>query len=136
MSDSIKFLLERKVGKTWMIGSTNHKLNNFHINGEAVYISTDKTLFIKSKKEIEDFVNSFLPVDINNPATKPEAPSKALLKIEDSRINSIRETLIDTINKIKNDDGYVKKASAINQTVNTLLNTYKTEIGLRKLLKG
>ena len=49
-------------------------------------------------------------------------------------INELRETIMDSIRKLKDDPGHVSQAKQIFQGVNTMLNLAKTELEYRKYM--
>jgi len=110
--------------RTYLINTEQHRINDVAINGTTVYISTDKRMFIKSKEEFPKFVNTFLQVDTAVTISQKE--------MDMSSIRDVRQFLLDNLKKVSADPSCIKQVQAGNSTVNTLMNTIKTEIALRK----
>jgi len=47
----------------------------------------------------------------------------------------LKATLLENINKVKDDKSYISQANSINQSITTLINMAKVEISCAKLCK-
>jgi hypothetical protein len=122
----IQQISDRIINRTYLINTEQHKINDVAINGTAVYISTDKRMFIKRMDDFPAFVKTFLPVDTAVTVSRKDMDTKS--------IQDVRKLLLSNLEKVTKDESYIKQVNAANSTVNTLMNTFKTEITLRKAL--
>jgi hypothetical protein len=122
----IQQISDRIKNRTYLINTEQHKINDVAINGTAVYISTDKRMFIKRMDDFPAFVKTFLPVDTAVTVSRKDMDTKS--------IQDVRKLLLSNLEKVTKDESYIKQVNAANSTVNTLMNTFKTEITLRKAL--
>lgn len=145
----LKALLIQMKGMHYQYRAKVHKIVETLLYDEMVFISTDKTLlrfpekefqkifskefmqWAPAKEEKDSEVNSGLPVK-----TKPAIKAEDLVTYNALEKMDIAETIKNTLTKIDDNAGYVGQANAINKTINTVLNIVKTEIMVKKILKG
>jgi hypothetical protein len=80
--------------------------------------------------EIEEFLDSlFEPVEKAKTETQILVPKKELLLFEPTAENkTIKETLLATLQKVKDDSTYIPQAKAVCEVVNSLIDVQKNEI--------
>jgi hypothetical protein len=121
---NIKDRLEKMRGKFFLYNAKNHKIVGYKMNADDVVIATDKEIFVWDYITTENNLSSFLPVE--------NEPVDAIVLFSNGEIKSITSILMDSINKIQQDPGYIKQAMAINSTANTLINAAKMALQLYK----
>lgn len=125
----VKNKLIMMVGNTYMYKTRIHKIIATKIKESTAFISTNIDLIELNIDEAEQIIrDEFLPVD-----NMDESNNSALTvyaKIDES---SLITDLMNNIEIIKKNPGFINQAKAINNTVNTILNIAKTELQIKKL---
>jgi len=112
----------------------DHKVINFKIIGDTVHLVTDRSWFEipvnKASDRLKDFIPTEQPkVPVNG--TSPVNGNGNMVLYQEVKDANIVGTLIDNIDQLKKGNLDVKKASAINNTVNTLLNAARLEVQIK-----
>jgi len=125
---NLKNKLEQMKGKLFLYKTFQHRIIQIKINGdqETIEIVTDKDWLIFSIMEIEGKLKDFLPIS-------DEKATSALISLPADTSQSLAKTIIDNIDKLKDNPGYVQQAAAINKSINTLISLARAEIEARKL---
>ena len=122
--------------KIFMCDAVEHRVINFKVIDDTLHLVTDKKWFeLKASDAISWLKINFLPVADNGkqlPAEKEKLIVHSAIYDEIKGANIIT-TLKNNIDELKNGTLDIRKASSINQTINTMLNIVKTEITLKKL---
>lgn len=116
------------------------KVLNFWTVKDGFMLETDKPESLKvtpsNQKEILSRfagVENNVPVEINN---APQLPVKRQVKTIAEEVRAalpdLKGTIMDSINKIKENKDYIPQANAINSTINTLLEMAKFEIKMKR----
>jgi len=127
----LKNKLLQLTGSTIMYKTENHKIIAIKQTDESVFISTDKDLLIFPLDDIEEIIEKeFLPVEVDNDGL---TKSNGLVVFQQVKATDLVKVLQDNISRLQKEPGYIKQATAINQTTNTLLNLVKTELSARKM---
>ena len=126
----LKNKLIQLIGQTILYGTIEHRINNFRIAEDSVYISTNVDLIVLGLADAESIITeAFFPVKIDKSNSSVQYPF-ALQQLNDS---NILKTLNENIKKLQTDSGFIKQAMAINNTVNTVLNIVKVELQLKRV---
>jgi hypothetical protein len=122
--------LDAIVGKTF-----NYKGKNITIDKYKLVSGTNVVVFMPGPMnflnfEIEEFLDSlFEPVEKAKTETQILVPKKELLLFEPTAENkTIKETLLATLQKVKDDSTYIPQAKAVCEVVNSLIDVQKNEI--------
>lgn len=119
--------LEEMKGKLYLFRTENYRLINYKINEETVDIVTNHRWFsIPLDDKAWRFISEFLEVEEENPEVE-------LSLFTPQSTNQLRNVMLDSIEQLKTNPGYVKQANAINQTINTMINCAKMEFSMKKL---
>lgn len=122
--------LDAIVGKTF-----NYKGKNITIDKYKLVSGTNVVVFMPSpiyflNSEIEGFLDSLFD-PFEKPITEAQVlvPKKELLIFEPTAENkTIKETLLATLQKVKDDPTYIPQAKAVCEVVNSLIDVQKNEI--------
>jgi hypothetical protein len=124
----LKNRIQMMIGNIYMYRGNNHKVITTRIMDDKILISTDKDLISLDEDEAERIImEEFLPV------SNGKAIDHNLVVYEQVKKLDLAAVLMDNIEKIKADPGYVRQAAAINSTVKTLLYAVNTELMVKKL---
>jgi hypothetical protein len=122
--------LDAIVGKTLNYKGKNVKIDKYKLvsGTNVVVFMPSPTNFLNS--EIEEFLDSlFDPVEKAKTETQILVPKKELVLFEPTAENkTIKETLMATLEKVKNDPLYIPQAKAVCEVVNSLIDVQKNEI--------
>lgn len=121
--------LKAMLGKLWLHNGNQIKIINYHVLSEQGKIQID----IEGKdpmmiKDINKFIEGCLPVE-------ETAVSVEVIQQTNGLINTLQKTLLDNIEKVKNDKEYIKQANVVNSSVNALIGMAKLQLQVEKLKK-
>ncbi len=126
--------LKEMQNKVFMHKTNNHRILNFRINCEKVTIVTDKTWIDldidTAEKALQD---EFLPVEAE--LADKSVLDGAVMSFNGNG-NNVFGMIQENIEKIQKDKNYIPQATAINDSVNTMVNVAKLEIQMRKIARG
>ncbi|MRX40596.1 hypothetical protein GJU43_15010 [Flavobacterium sp. LC2016-23] len=129
--------LDNIVGKKF-----NYKGKNVTIDKYKVVNSTNVVVFFPQPKnmlisEVEDFLDSlFQPLEKEKTETQVMIPQQQLVAFEPTKDNEkIKTTLLETLEKVKADPGYLPQASTICDVVGQFVAIQKNEIQMLSLIK-
>ena len=124
----IQTKLDDMVHKTFNYGGRIHCVLSYQLNGKLV-LKTNQEEYERPLDSIPDFLDHWEPFDTTKNVLVPiEAP---MLK-ETNMVNTLTDLLMDNIDKVKNDAGYIKQAQAINNNVNSIINLTKLKLDVIK----
>ena len=106
--------LQEMKGKTFMYNTVNQKILNCFCDNGTIKIATDKRLIEFPRDQFKEKIKEFLPV---GEGTGMEVQ---VIGMKDSQ--TLQTTILENIEKLKTDKGYIHQAKAINNSVNTFLN--------------
>ena len=122
--------LDAIVGKTF-----NYKGKNITIDRYKEVNSTNTVVFAPQpmnflNSEIPEFLNNLYdPIGTPKTAAQVLVPKKELVLFEPTAENkTIKETLLATLQKVKDDPLYIPQAKAVCEVVNSLIDVQKNEI--------
>jgi hypothetical protein len=98
--------------------------------GTINIVTKQKTIKIKSA-ELPAFLESLLPVDDTN-TTAVAVVSKETGGL----LTTLQETLLDNIERVKADPGYIKQANTVNSSVNALVGMAKLRVQVERMNAG
>jgi|SRR5690554_1768341 len=137
MIEDLKEKLDNIVSKTF-----NYKGKDVEITKYKFVNGTNAVVFMNGRpvnfllSEIPEFLN-----ELHHPLGKETTPSQVvlpkneLLVFEPTKENQvIKQTLLETLTKLKEDKEYIPQAQAICEVVNQVVNVQKTEIQMLNIL--
>jgi hypothetical protein len=128
MDRTIKNRLQELKGNTYLYRTRRLTVSHVQCVDRRVTISATEGLPISfSLDELEDRLTEFLPVSTD----KEEASLKKYsgeLQNDVTSMNSLLSTLLDSIDKVKDDPNYVKQADSIANLSKQVLDLSKTKI--------
>lgn len=134
LSDQLKTM----VGKSYNYKGKDLKVIALVKNGVHFELDTDSgRIKIPLTTAAED-LQKFVPTEVIGIEEK-EKPSMALIVTSPGSgggIEKIKQTVFETIEKIKADSSYLPQAHAINANINTLINLGKLELEAIRLAKS
>jgi len=121
---NLKQRLDAMEGCSFLFKTRELKVVNYKLDADKVILATDKEVFVWDYVSAETNLSSFLPIE--------EPESTAVVPFSNGEIKDITTILMDSINKIQQDPAYIKQAMAINSTANTIINTAKMALQLKR----
>lgn len=135
MKEKIKEQLDNLVGKTFNYQGSNITIERYKIVGVSnvvIFIPRPKNLLIS---EIPEFLEN-----LNPPTEKPlqiAIPHEKVKVFEPTKENdTVKETLLETLEKVKSNPDYIPQAQAVCNVVSKIVSVQKTEIQMLQLLKS
>jgi hypothetical protein len=130
--------LKAMAGKTWRhTDETVYKFLSINVDEDQCFIATDKEwlkptvynldVFFEQYTEVEQVGNQVMIVE-KNPLPQRRVESSIM---PGSTMESLRDTLLDNIEKVKKDKDFIPQAQQISNSVNTIIGLAKIEIDLR-----
>lgn len=113
-------------GKTYMYAANTYKILNYKIDKDEVHLVTDSEWLVFKISAAEKNLTQFLPV-------ADGFGNEKLTIITNESSKKIIDTILSTIEEVRQNPEYVKQANAINQSVNALISLGKLEIQFKKL---
>lgn len=138
---SLESRLERMVDKQFLYRTNPCKVVNWCIEDDKVILFTNKG---KIDLVNADELKEFLPID-STPTERPDnqalagrtngngSTSLQVIPSNSEFLSSLSTTIKENIENVKNDRSYIAQASAINDSINTLINLAKLELQVLKL---
>lgn len=138
MTTELKQQLDAVVGKEFLYCSRIVEITKWKkVGGTTIVIWIDDRPNNFYHSEAEEFLRALQP--------KPEGvqTSKNKVQVSDHSENlpvpkenqTIKETLLETLQKVKEDKAFIQQAKAVCEVVNQMVNVQKTEIQIIKALK-
>lgn len=144
--------LQKQVGNKFMYLAkqvTIKRVTQENPESDIVIETSYKDVRVNPKNAMRFFNDYFLPLDTPNKVTiassyePTKKPTPHISEIEPSYtpkmimgdrsiVQTLKDTLLDSIEKIKRDDSYLPQATAINQTAKTLIDLAKSELEFHK----
>ncbi len=125
--------LERMIGNTYRFEGRKILINDVRISGNKVRLITDHDELELPLDGLDDYLPDFRLVESNALVKNPEVVDVILGGT--SMYTKLQDTLLDTIQRIQSDPGYVGQASAINDTIKSMIDLEKVKIQTLSLLK-
>lgn len=93
-------------------------------------VTKSKTIKVKTE-ELPVFLEALLPVDDSN------TQAVAVVSNETGGLlRTLQETLLDNIERVKKDPGYIKQANTVNSSVNALVGMAKLRVQVERMNGG
>jgi len=118
-----------------MHNAKTFKIRDYEITDEKLIIITDGDTIRLVLDKALPFLNECLTVDGKETIKKEKRFNGDLQLYDRNTTQKLRDTLIENIDRVKENPNYIKQAHAINSSVNTLINLVKTEIMARKIIE-
>jgi len=131
---SIENKLLKMKGKSYMYKLEVYKIIDFTITEHEIWISTDKKL-LKMKND-EEVLKNFLEASDDEKSrdrNQGENPFALVVNEQEGRVVNLKSTVLNTIEKIQNDAGYIPQAKSILAGVQTFTNMLKVEVDIARL---
>lgn len=126
--------LKHMLGNEYLYMGIQYTFINYADRGDKIEISTNKGWITKKNDELMDFLLEC--TQVNGKEVMPVQSMPILEAASTDTIAFLKNTLIDNINKVKEDKNYIGQATQINKDVHTIIELAKTEIEMVKLVKG
>lgn len=130
-------------GKAWLLDGKIYSVLDFRVANNDVYLSTKTVMLVYSHEDFLKVRETAEDLGAAEPFKVPEfagvATGRELTVGRSQTFDKLKEgvdivgMLKESIEKVKEDKGYIRQAVAINDTVRTILEIAKTEIALNKL---
>ena len=118
--------LDRMSGKTYLYKANLYKVLSYNIDNGKTTVVTDSRWLVFDTKDINGELKDFLPVD-------DTFNEHGLIVSRQKDMSGITNTLLNTLSEIQAGKADMGKIKAINSTVNTILNVFKTELQISSL---
>lgn len=105
------------IGGTYLYRARTVTLAGFAIQDSTVQIRTKGHPIHTTLSKLEETLDELLPVQ------EPDLPAETR-----SQMNSLEKTLLDNIEKLKDDPGYLDQAKEINSHANTIVKMNRQKI--------
>lgn len=140
VEETIKRRLEFMMNRHWLWDGLIIHVQGSKQTKEKVYLTTNIGLLEYNYDEFMEKREKSSELSEPYHAT----PSRAVVKHEEVKLNTLEQLnsdfdviaiLKDSINKIKENPGYIKQSEAINKVVRTALDIAKTELQINRMGK-
>ncbi|MES2590878.1 MAG: hypothetical protein V4608_03250 [Bacteroidota bacterium] len=130
--------LQGMIGKSWK--HTNdivYKFLGFNESGEIITVATDKEWQQTTIYDLNVFIRQFTEVEVATngevAVIRKEIPTKMVqsIVVPGNTMERLRDTLLESIEKVKQDREYIPQAQSISNAVNSIVGLAKIEIDLR-----
>ena len=127
MQEKIGSKLAAMLQNSYMYKGITHKIIDAQITDDMVFLSTNKRMLRFNHEQFMTEFKEFLPAEAeSNAVVVRQEPLNGMTK-------TIKDTLMESINKVREDAKYIKQAEAINKSVNVLLNMAKLDLQAKKM---
>lgn len=127
MTKTIAERLKDMQNKTWMYKTKLHKIINYKINDTNIEIVTDKDWFVIPVNKINVTLAEFLA------AEEEKRNNINITLFQGNNKLALKDLVIENIEKIKKDPGYIPVAKALNEQLKTMIQMAKLEIEYKKI---
>lgn len=126
--------LQKLLNKEFIYKQENIRIVDFYPEKDKetfkIILANKKPITVKDG-EVDKFCKDLLPVDA------PETGvSIQVAESTNGMIVNLQQTLLENIERVKQDPGYIKQASTINSSVNALVGMAKLQIQMSKMKMG
>ena len=157
--------LEKMIGKTYLYKARQRRIDGYRYDDGEVIIHTDGADIRIDENDLREvLLRDFLPLNDDTHRRFPRGGDddfeveeeeqeaggveesvikkekrpelKALIVLDEGRIPNLLETLMETIERVKQDKDFVPQAKVINSSVNTAVNVAKLFLMVNKEAKG
>ena len=125
--------LELMIGKTYKYDGGVVKIEDVKINGNVARLITEGAPIYITTDDLDHDLKKFKQISDNTLARDTRIVDSIMY--ENNIYSIVQNTLLDSIQKIKGDSGYIPQAQAVNETVKNLIELEKTRISAFALLK-
>jgi hypothetical protein len=140
MTDLQRNKLNKVIGIPYCYNGKNIVITKFkEVSGTNVVIFVnDRPIINLLNHEIDDFLFDLNPaLEKELKPTQVAVPENKMLIFEPTKDNTnIKATLLETLEKVKNDPNYIPQATAVCNIVNQIVNVQKTEIQMLQILNS
>jgi hypothetical protein len=132
-----KLEIEEKVkpmlGNYFRYGKNLVKVESFRATDKVITIHTDKINLPIANENFENEIDKFVPVEMSV-AVSTTAPSGMNLdsSVIGQNAKALGELIMENIDKVKKDPGYIPQANAINDQLKSLIELGKTQVEMVK----
>lgn len=119
--------LDKMIGSKFMYHTRPYKIHGYvSVNGH-IEIRTNKQPIKIDKEDLSDELNDFLPIegDFGSKEIREDA----------QKLRNLENKLYENIDKIQDDEEYIKKAKAMTSTADTIINMEKLKIQMLKQIR-
>jgi hypothetical protein len=136
MTTELKTKLDNIVGKTFNYRGKNITIEKYkEVNGINVVIFCPQPINLLIPEAQNFFDNLFEPTVKEKTEVQVLVPKQQLVTFEPTKENTkIKETLLETLEKIKTDPSFLPQASAICEVVSQMVAVQKNEIQMLSII--
>ncbi len=121
------------IGSTYRFEGRKVLIHDVKINGNKARLITDKDEIELPIDGLDDYLPDFHLVESNALVKNPEVVEAIIGGT--GVYTKLQDTLMNTIERIQGDPGYIGQASAINDTIKQIIDLEKVKIQTLQLLK-
>jgi hypothetical protein len=121
--------LQSMIGKTYMYHTFTHKILSYQVRSEGVTIISDKKWIVIPITKINAELEQFLPIEFEKEVVV------ALTLFESGNKKSLKDLVMNNIDKLQQDPKFIDQAKALNEQVKTMIAMAKLELETIKLKK-
>jgi len=126
--------LESMTGKKYLYNAKEITLLTYKQDGEDIIIVTDKEWVTIPVYDLLVELDKFKLIEEPQLPARKNGSDLGLMAAPADTLVSLRDTLIDNINKVKEDPAYIPQAKSISYNIQTIINLAKIELETRKSL--
>lgn len=137
MIDELKHRLDAIVGDQY-----NYKGNNVTVDKYKFVGGTNVVIFLNDRPhnlllhEVDDFLSDLSePVIVSKPGLTVALPKRETIVYEPTKESeSVKASLMEVLQKVKEDPSYIPQAKAVCDVVNQIVNVQKTEVQMLEII--
>lgn len=122
--------LKSMLGKIYLFNDIAYRFIDYKQNAEKIEIETDKGILESNIYDLLIFLEGFKEENV----ALIKAQVVHLSSISKNHLEALRDTLLNNIEKVKQDAKYVPQAKEISNSINSIINLAKLEIEMRTKL--
>lgn len=132
--------LKQLVGKPHLYKQEPLTITDYEMDTEAIYLQVKRngksTELMVSNTDTKKFFEDLLPIDQSS-SLQSDRQEISIYQSQQKSLGELRTQLMQLNTKLSGDDGnkYIQQAKAINNNINTLINSLKLELMVAKEIK-
>lgn len=132
-NDKAMQVLQQMIGNTYRYEGQKILVSDVRIKGNKASVITDKNVIELLIDDLENELQKFDYVGTNQLIRNPQIVD---MVFEGASVyQQLQSTLIESIQKVKEDKGYIEQAQTINETIKQVIDLEKVKLQAIQLLK-
>jgi len=123
-------LLPEMEGKKFMINGNHERVLHHYSEEEELIVKTDIRTRRLPKEKIREFLENCFPID------ETLKPAVVETGIKPQLFQSLSDTLLENIEKVKSDPAYIPQAQTINNTAKQLIDLARAQVEMVRVANG